>query len=284
MRRLLRAGVRPPRCSGSVSARCLTIGGVLGLVGAAATLGGCNPCDGVVGCEGSSRLGVGGQIVDRDIVGAPAVSGVRVEVVPTGGVPLDASSATATTDGTGWWQTSLRARATGDVVVTVTVTPPGDKPYRVDGLVVRASSRRGDGNVLGRWVRRPYISYLGGLRDRATGGPVSGARVTVVRRGGIDVEPTSTTRTVSATDGNGYFLYDVRPLDFGPLIVDFVIERNGLRTTVIPNVAIYPAHEWGPPLPSAGATFVLDSVGGAAPYASRGVAAGSAVAPHPRRR
>lgn len=236
----------------SAAARLL---GLAALPAAAAVVVACDPCNGVLGCTVAARVGVSGQIVDRQSGGAP-VSGVRVEVVRTGGVETDAPSATTTTDGQGTWEVSLGAHSAGVVDVDVVVTPaaPG-MPYRVRGLQLNATTTRGQGNVVGRWAAQPYISYIGTLRDRVTGQPIAGATVTYSRAGGIEVDTTIATLRTQQTSGLGYFFLDLRPRDFAPLYANFVVTRPGYDTLRIHNVAIMPGYEWGPPIATAGAEF-----------------------------
>lgn len=244
----------------SVVARRGAGAAVMTACGAAAgvsLLAACDPCDGVVGCTGDPRVSVGGQIVDRAAGGAP-VRGARVTVAQSGGAELGASSASAETDGQGWWHVELPARAAEGAAVTVdvTVAAPGvAKPYTVTGQTLQVSTHRGQGQVLGRWVTRPYISYIGELRDRQTNAPIAGATVTFVRRGGITFEPTPATQLTQTTSGIGYFLIDVAPSDFAPLIGDLVVQRDGQATVTLRNISIMPGHEWGPPLATAASSF-----------------------------
>lgn len=223
-------------------------------------IAGCGPCDGVVGCQASPRVSVSGQIVDRSAFGTP-VKGVRVEVARTGGTELATMSGTATTDAQGWWNVSLPAPG-GDggdgVTVDVTVTPPPPlKPYRVGGIALRTSRTRGDGQVLGRWVSRPFITYIGELRDRVSGAPIAGARITWVRRGGVEVQTTPLTQVTQTTTGIGYFTIDLVPAEFAPLFVDLIVEREGLPTDTVRDVRIDPGYEWNPPLATAASSFRL---------------------------
>jgi hypothetical protein len=227
----------------------------------AAAAAACDPCDGVVACRQEARVSVGGQIVDRAASGAP-VQGVRVEVVRTGGADLAAGTGAATTDAQGWWHVSLPAAAAdqageGVTVDVVVAPPPPLRPYRVNGVALRTSRTRGDGQVLGRWVSRPFITYIGELRDRVSGAPIAGASVTWARRGGIEVEPTPQTRVTQTTTSIGYFTIDLRPLEYGPLFVDLVVERSGQPPATIRGVRIDPGYEWNPPLASAGSSFRL---------------------------
>ncbi len=240
---------------------------------AAPLVAGCDPCAGVASCEQAPRLGVSGQIVDRGdpteaarLAGGPGAGatpsgGVRVEVVRTDGVELDAARAAATTDGSGWWQVSIPAREEGGVTVDVLVTPPGGLAYRVRGLNLRTSRKRGDGTVLGRWTREPYLTMLGEVFTAPAMSRVEGARVTAVRRGGIEVAPTPNTQSPMVTVGGGRFLFDVRPLADGPLVLDFTVERDGLPPATVRGVTLLPQHEWLPPNVSGDLIFRLDAAG-----------------------
>lgn len=247
-------------------ARVRSAAAAVSAVGLVATFAACDPCSGVISCTDAPRVGVSGQIVDGSVRDAqrapPGVGGVRVEVTRVSGVETDRPSASARSDGTGWWSVSLPAREVGEVLVDIAVTPPPPGlPYRLAGVPVRASRSRGDGSVLGRWVARPHITLVGAIIDRASGAPVAGANVTVVRRGGILVDSTGTTRNPSLTTEIGYFLYDVRPQSYGSLVVDLVVERPGRRAVTIPNVDVVPDHEWGPPRASGRYTFQIDDAG-----------------------
>ncbi len=260
---------RARRPAGRVAAAALAAA----LGAAAPLLAACDPCAGVASCQQSPRLGVSGQIVDRGnpteaerlagvAVPPPAPSrGVRVEVVRTDGVEVDVPGAVATTDDNGWWAVSIPARDEGGVTVDVVVTPPGGLGYRVRGVNLRTSRKRGDGNVLGRWTREPYLTLLGEVFTAPEMARVEGARVTAVRRGGIEVAPTPNTRSTMVTVGGGRFLFDVRPLADGPLVLDFVVERDGLPPATVRGVTLFPQYEWLPPNVSGDLIFRLDAAG-----------------------
>ena len=103
----------------------------------------CSPCDGVIGCREAPRLGVSGEFVSRDVVTAPAVPGVRVDVVSRSPDVLLDSVASSTTDARGWWSVSMRARTVGTATVDIVVTPPAPDPsFRVTGLQYATSTTR----------------------------------------------------------------------------------------------------------------------------------------------
>ena len=265
-----------PRCSVGRwrVVRALVVWAACAAPGALA-LAACDPCAGVASCAEGARVGAGGQIVDRgnptningDILSgatipqAPPVAGVRVEVIPTGGVSVGVASAVATTDGTGWWHVSIPASAEGGVTADIVVTPPGGGGYRVHGVSLRASTTRGDGTVLGRWTHQLYLTKLGEIINTPSGARPEGARVTVVRRGGIEVAPTPNTRDPILTIPGGRFLYDVRPLGDGPVVVDVIVERDGLPPVTVRNVSVYPQYEWLPPNVDGALIFYLDAAG-----------------------
>jgi hypothetical protein len=156
---------------------------------------------------------------------------------------------------------SIPAGDEGAVSVDVIVTPPGGVGYTVRGLQLAASRTRGDGNVLGRWTREPYITTIGEIFDHPSGERVAGARITPVRTGGIPIEPTRNTRTPIVSVEGGRFLYEVRPLADGPLLVDFIVERAGLPTATVRNVIVRPQYEWLPPNVNGDLIFRLDAAG-----------------------
>ena len=261
-----------PRRARAPAAR---LASAVAVAAAGLALGACDPCAGVASCTEPPRLGVSGQIVDRgnptllgrtsisgaDIAQAPPVAGVRVQVFRTAGTALNVPQAEAMTDASGWWQVDMPAASVGGVTVAVVVTPPGSPSYRVDGLNLLTDDVRGRGNVLGRWTRALYLTLVGQVYDEATGTPVDGARVTATRRSGIQVAPTPNTGLLMTTFDGGRFLYDVRPLADGPLVLDFVVERSGLPTAHVDSVTVYPQHEWLPPDVDGELVFRLDSAG-----------------------
>jgi hypothetical protein len=128
-------------------------------------------------------------------------------------------------------------------------------------LNILTTRTRGVGTVVGRWTREPFMTYVGEVYDAESGAAVDGARVTAVRRGGVDVAPTANTRVPMVTFSGGRFVYDVRPLADGPLVADFVVERPGRPPATVPNVTLRAKHEWLPPNVDGELVFVLDAAG-----------------------
>jgi hypothetical protein len=174
-------------------------------------------------------------------------AGVRVEVTWLTGVPVTNPTAVATTGADGWWHVDIEAATEGEIAVDVRVSAPDAVPYRVEGLVFKASRTRGAGNVVGRWTREPYIAQVGELYEAATGAPISGARITAVARGGVGVAPLRSTEAPMVTFDGGRFLYSARPLGSGDVFLDLIVERDGLAPRTIPGVRLRTQHEWLPP-------------------------------------
>jgi hypothetical protein len=152
----------------------------LSLAGAAA----CDPCFGVSNCGGDPRVAIEGTLVEH--VSGQASSGVRIDVIRTGGVEL-ANDSMSTLSGTdGHWQLNAGAREVGDVVVDINITAQNVATYRVRGIHVSATDRRGVGLVLPTWVVDPYFAFAAELYYRATKDTrVEGATVEFHRTGGI---------------------------------------------------------------------------------------------------
>ncbi len=243
--------------------RLSAVANALAVAGGAFVIGGCGPCDGVIGCNRNPRLDISGQFIDRDAPGTPPLGGVRVEVIRISGVGLSAPSVVGVSDATGWWSVSIGAGAPNAFVnVDLLVTPPApNAPYRVRAVQFATTSTYGAGAQVGRWVAHPYITYVGLLLDAASGRPIANANVTIVPRGGVAITPTPATKMSSLTDESGQFVYDVRPADLQPLFVDFYVDRPGLPRAVVTNAQLDPSYEDTPPRAFAASTFTIDSAG-----------------------
>lgn len=147
---------------------------------------GCDdPCFGVAACVGEPRISYEGQLV-RHWGGHP-VEGVAVRFARVGGVEVESDTFTVTTGVDGRFTLEVGAEEAGEVVADIEVTPPTRAAYVVPGMRFRTRDRRGDGDVLPRWVVDPYFPYVGELYFRPTGEPLRGARVELRRTGGTAV-------------------------------------------------------------------------------------------------
>jgi len=185
----------------------------------------CDRCAGILSCTDGPRLSVGGQLIER-ATGA-MVSGAAIDFVRTGGVALVSDSVRATTDAYGHFQLAVEAGESGDVVGDLVVRARDPwTPYRARGLRFSTSEVRGEGHTLGRIVVDPYIEFIGVLSDRRNRQPLVGARLTILRTGGVAVSaPDSVEMTL---DGDGRFHYDVKAVEPGEMIADLVVASPSL--------------------------------------------------------
>lgn len=203
-----------------MNARALAAG--LSLVGAA----GCDPCFGVGNCGADPRLAIEGTIVEH-VTGQPS-SGVRVDVIRTGGVQLAADSSSTVSGADGHWQIGVGARDVGDVTVDINVHLQNVASYRVRGLHANATDRTGEGLVLPTWVVDPYFAFAAEFFYRSTQDTrVEGATVEFHRTGGIDYSLAGGGQVfVGRTDAAGrLLLFDVaaHSASLGDLIGDLVV-------------------------------------------------------------
>ncbi len=225
---------------------------ILGLL-VGASVEGCDRCAGVLGCVGEPRLSLDGQLIVRE-TGA-GVSGASLAFVRTGGVPLLDDSVTATTDREGRFQLAVGASALGTVLGDLVVRPPAPwHPYRVSGVAFPTSDLRGQGQILGELVVSPYVEFLGALSNRSAGGPLAGARVTIVRTGGVGlVGPDSFDITANS---DGVFYFNVEAQNPGDLIADMIVQSPALprafRRAGIGFPARYQFH-----IPEIGGTWII---------------------------
>ena len=132
------------------------------------------------------------------------------------------------TDADGHWQIGESARGVGDVTVDVNVHLQNVASYRVGGLHLSVSDRRGDGLVMPTWVSDPYFAFALELFYRATQDTrVEGATVEFRRTGGIDYNVGSSGQVFTGrTDVAGRLnLFDVwaHASSLGDLIGDVVV-------------------------------------------------------------
>ena len=168
---------------------------LLALIPAAAASG-CDPCFGVVACEGEPRINYEGEIVlHLTDIGVP---GTRIDFIRTGGVEIEPDSFSTVTNDFGLFTVEARATSPGEVVGDIVVYPPPPvndslrvlPPYRVRDLRLTTTERRGEARFFERWVADPYLDYALELVVRESGQLVPpGALVEVTKVSGIKVVP-----------------------------------------------------------------------------------------------
>ena len=227
----------------------LCLAPVLGLVA-------CDPCSGVASCSRGDYLAAAGQIVDVET--GRGVDGVRLDLVRTDGLQLDADSISAVTSDGGFWRAEFSPTAPGDLDVDVEVSPPGEEPYRLHGIRLSTRSHGGDANLNERWVTRLYFNYMGelylnGTEDqRIANAPVEFRRtrgVSIygpgqdagVHRAGTDFA--GRVNLFPALKSGGVFAREEAAL-IGDLTVQL---PSGLGTAVLRGVALVPTHLYRQP-------------------------------------
>ena len=197
----------------------------------------CDRCAGIFGCTSAPRLSMGGQLIIRE-TGA-AVGGAALDFVRTGGVQLASDSVSIMTDGEGRFQLAVEASNLGQVVGDLVVRPPAPcLPYRVRGLSFRTSDVRGEGQILGRMVVRPYIDFIGELYRRSDGQPLAGASVTIIPTGGVHVSPDSFNLT-AGPDGRIYFVANAAQP--GDMVANMVVASSMLSGPSRLSGVVFPA-------------------------------------------
>jgi hypothetical protein len=199
---------------------------VTAIAGSLANIGACDPCFGIGNCDGQPRLAVEGTLVEH-VVGN-AVSGVRVDLIRTGGEELENDSLSTVTDPNGHWSLAVGARAGGDVTVDIKVSAPGYSPYRVVGTHVETTDLRGAGHIFPAWVVNPYFAYAAELHYRTPEDVrIGGASVEFRRTGGIDYYMDAIDQIFAGqTDASGRLaLFDIKvhAIGLGDLVGDLIV-------------------------------------------------------------
>lgn len=165
-----------------------------------ALLAACDPCAGTSGCRDGDHISYVGHIVEH--ASGRSVGGVPVTFIRTSGVSIAIDTLRAISDGAGFFHLETTTSASGDVIGTIHVAPPGRDAYDMAGVVMHTTRVGGDGGDLGRLVVDPYIQYIAELRNRRKndGVVMDGAVVSFKRTGGIPVVPDSI-QMVSDTAG-----------------------------------------------------------------------------------
>lgn len=190
-------------------------------------LGACEPCAGVAQCTSEPSVAIEGRIVRPD--GEPA-TGVAVDFI----VAATGDSTRAVTDEEGLFSVAAAAAATGDVFGALAVRPPGAAGYRVPSITVRATTRRGEAQVLPAWTTQPRLPDIAQIFQRGTPRvPLGGAAVEFRRTGGANATGVSLAPYATVTGADGSFLFFgglATPLDAGDMVGDLTITTPGFTT------------------------------------------------------
>lgn len=197
------------------------LAGLTALV-SAMLLQGCDPCSGYAECVVEPHVSYSGRVVERR-TGA-SVANADLLFVRTGGVMLERDTIASRSDADGFFLLNGVALEAGDVTGTLLVHPPDRGGYRVDGLQLRTTTRRGDGGQLGRVVVDPYTVYVALVTERSTGQPLPGATVTWRRTGGIVATPAD---TVLATTSQALIVIVFRGETHGIIEGEFTVQSPG---------------------------------------------------------
>ena len=181
-------------------------------------LGACDPCTGIVACEGEPVFRAGGWIVDRE--SGSAVRDVRVTFLPADGGETTLPPTLTTSDGR--WETAVEARSQESLTGRFLVEAPGRLAYETDETTIRRLTR-GGGEELGRWTSEPFIAFTGELwfpdrRPRT-------ARVQFVRTGGAMTEQE---RITLNADRFGRFFLQLDMLEAGAVTGDLRVSHADL--------------------------------------------------------
>ena len=153
---------------------------------AAAGLAACDVCAGTPSCTNPPEISAGGQFIERS-EGAP-VAGVRVEFVRLSGPELRADTIRSISDDDGFFQLRADALATGIVGGTLRVIPPAPRvAFEITNVALKVTTRRADGQFLGRLSVEPYLVLVGQLYDRYSGAIVPEATVIMRHAGGASM-------------------------------------------------------------------------------------------------
>lgn len=163
------------RCYGAITATVVLL----------VALTACDPCSGVISCSSPPFIAIDGQMVETTF--GQGVDGVRIDVIRRSGVALESDSTSTVTASGGLWRVVLVPATAGDISADVVVTTNAGVTYRVGALTFRTLTRRGEANVLERWVVDPYFPDVAELfTEGTTDERVQGATVEFRRTGGLE--------------------------------------------------------------------------------------------------
>lgn len=214
-------------------ASALVFSAALALAGVALTA--CEPCSGVVNCDTGAHVSLSGRILD-DVTGAP-VAGVTVDLVRTSGVTLASDSTRTRTDADGLFTFTVPAATNGDAVVDVVVRGVALGSYRVRGVRLTSTQRRGDGRVLPAWSTWPRLPDLATVYRRGhPRTPLAGAQIEFQQTGGPPLQGLTDGVYRTSSGDDGWFLLfgsAVRPTEADEVVGDLVITHPALPRPAI---------------------------------------------------
>lgn len=224
---------------------------------ALAAITGCDPCTGVVSCEGEVQGRVSGRLVTYPE--RSGVSGVSVVVTPEGG----GAAVSTSTDREGFWSASFPATGSSGAATraSITIGPVGESQgYTIPAVEIRTSSRRGETTDLGRWFATPYLRFVGEFHPRP-GIDLTNAVVVVERTGGA---MTSLASASVALAGQRFYVYGPTTA-LAPVVTRLTVRGPRLpRDFVRTNVGLAPVYR--DTTPTLQGTF---SIGSALNYVAR---------------
>jgi hypothetical protein len=219
------------------------------------TFAACDPCTGIASCARGDYLAASGQMMEDE--NGHGVEGVRLDFIRVGGIEVGADSLAAITSDGGFWKVEFSPSATGDLIVDVRVSPPGEESYVIRNLVLQTREHGGDANFNQRWVTRLYFNYMGELFYEGTEDTrVSNRPVTFRQTGGVALYGPGIRDSVhvTATDPAGrvnLFPSDrtggVFAREESALIGDLAVTLVDGRTSLLRGVTLVPTHLYRQP-------------------------------------
>lgn len=237
----------------SVVMRIVAVGALFALM----LLSGCDPCSGVLGCSASNDspyLAADGQIVDAGT--GVGVDGIRVDVIRRSGVVVAQDSLSVVTANGGHWRVEFTTQSSGSLEADAVVSAPGGVPYRVRGVQLATSRRGGEGNLIPRWVERPYFGNAAELFVRGTPDQRLAQVVVEFRRtGGLELKGVSVNNGLVRTstdfagraplfsaEGNSVYTDGL-----GAVVGDLIVRRSATDSSVVKGLSVSSTHLYHAP-------------------------------------
>lgn len=204
----------------------------------AIAIAGCDPCAGVT-CSTTPHVTLTGTIVNHATGVGVAGTNIELRVTDPGGY---SASTTATTDGSGVWQATVKVRTSGNSNAAVTVSAPNAPTYTAT-IPVDASTKEGDATVVGLWTEMPFVRQL--LSILVQSQPLRDATVTFRQLSGPTIVSSQTSAT---TNSAGIFELDFAAQSLGTVVGILTITQSSLSSPiVIPDLGIQLDYHFGIP-------------------------------------